>query len=115
MATSPETVEFILEKLGGTGFSVRRMFGEYALYASGKTVAFVCDDILYVKILPASAALESFCEKGEAYPGSKLYYVVTEELLDSEDLPGILHEIAKTIPAKKAKAAKKRSQKKVRH
>ena len=35
----------------------RAMFGEYALYADGKVVALVCDDLLYVKILPASAAL----------------------------------------------------------
>ena len=66
MATQKETVEFILGKLGDRGrFSVRAMFGEYALYADGKVVALVCDDLFYVKILPASNELERQCEKGD--------------------------------------------------
>ncbi len=112
MATQKETVEFLLEKLNDNRFTVRAMFGEYAFYASGKTVAFVCDDLLYVKILPASAALEQQCEKGEAYPGSKPYYVVEESQLSSiEDLSGILFDIAASLPAKKTRkkiVAKKR-------
>ena len=72
MATHKETIEFILEKLGGgKHFAARAMFGEYALYADGKVVALVCDDLLHVKILPASAALENVCEKGAPYPGAK--------------------------------------------
>ena len=107
MATSPETMEFILEKLDDKRFSTRSMFGEYALYVDAKTVAFICDDQLYVKILPASAALEKLCEKGEAYPGSKPYYVVTEDQLGQlVELPGILFDIAASIPAKKKKAKK---------
>ncbi|MBE0545445.1 MAG: TfoX/Sxy family protein [Verrucomicrobia bacterium] len=72
MATQKETIEFILNKLRDRGrFSARAMFGEYALYAEGKVVALVCDDLLYVKIVPASQALEKLCEKGEPYPGAK--------------------------------------------
>lgn len=105
MATSKDTVEFILEKLRSPKrFSTRSMFGEYALYADGKVVGFICDDTLFVKILPASEELEALCEQGPAYPGSKLYYVVEEEdLTKIEQLPNILLAIAKSLPAKKAK------------
>ncbi len=105
MSTQKETVEFILEKLGEPGrFAVRAMFGEYALYADGKVVGLICDDQLYVKILPESKELESICEKDEAYPGSKLYYVVEEgELSRLKILPEILFDIAKSLPAKKPK------------
>lgn len=108
MATHPETMEFILEKLADRKtFTSRSMFGEYALYANGKPVGFVCDDLFYVKILPASAELEDLCEKGHAYPGSKLYYIVEESQLSSlEDLPQLLIDMASTIPAKKKKAKK---------
>jgi TfoX/Sxy family transcriptional regulator of competence genes len=83
------------------------MFGEYALYADGKVVALVCDDQLYVKILPASEALESVCEKGEPYPGAKPHYVVEEDQLSKlNDLPGILFDIADSLPAKKKKKIK---------
>lgn len=108
MSTQKETIEFILEKLGDPKkFSARAMFGEYALYASGKVVALVCDDTLYVKILPASAPLERLCEKGSPYPGAKPHYVVEEaQLTQLEDLPAMLLAIAKSLPAKKPKKKK---------
>ncbi len=118
MSTQKETVEFILEKLGEPkrpastrkgsptrgGFAVRAMFGEYALYADGKVVALVCDDQLYVKILPESRELEDICEKDEAYPGSKKHYVVEEvQLSQIKNLPDILLNIAKSLPVPKKK------------
>ena len=108
MSTQKETVELILEKLGEPKhFSVRAMFGEYALYADGKVVGLVCDDQLYVKILPASAELENICDKDEAYPGSKPYYLVEEvQLSQIKNLSEILLSIAKCLPAKKTKEKK---------
>ncbi len=106
MATAKETVSFILEKLGNPSrFSTRAMFGEYALYADGKVVGLICDNQLYVKILPESSDLEKVCEKDSAYPGSKPFYLVEEEQLATiEDLPAILFKIAESIPAKKKKS-----------
>lgn len=108
MSTQKETVEFILEKLGSAKkFSTRAMFGEYALYAEGKVVALVCDDQLYVKIVPASHELEALCEKGEPYPGAKPHYMVEEvQLSKLENLPSILLDIAKSLPVKKKKRKK---------
>jgi TfoX/Sxy family transcriptional regulator of competence genes len=105
MATQKETIEFILEKLRNhKRFSARAMFGEYALYADGKVVALVCDDQLYVKILPASADLEKLCEKDSPYPGAKAHYLVEEHMLSElQDLPDILFAIAKSLPIKKKK------------
>jgi TfoX/Sxy family transcriptional regulator of competence genes len=77
MATQKETVEFILSKLRDRGrFSVRAMFGEFALYADGKVVALICDNLLHVNILPASQVLEHLCETGKPYPGAKPHYIV---------------------------------------
>jgi TfoX/Sxy family transcriptional regulator of competence genes len=105
MATQKETVEFILSKLRDRRrFSTRAMFGEYALYADGKVVALVCDDRLYVKILPASLALEPLCEKGEPFPGAKPHYIVDEgQIATLNELPAILFTIARSLPTKRAK------------
>ena len=105
MATQKETVNYILERLDDNAtFSVRPMFGEYSLYVDGKVIALIADDTLYVKILPASAELESICEKGPPYPGAKLCYIVTEDQLFSiTNLPTILIAIAQALPAKKLK------------
>lgn len=96
MATQKETVEFLLAKLcDAKTFSARAMFGEYALYADGQVVALVCDDLLYVKIVPASAALAALCEKGHPYPGSRPHYLVEEtQLATLLKLPDILRTIA---------------------
>lgn len=104
MATQQETVDFILAKLRDPQrFSVRKMFGEYALYCDGKVVALVCDDRLYVKIVPASRELEALCEKGEPYPGARLHYLVEEGLMSTlVHFPSILADIAASLPKKKA-------------
>ena len=111
MPTQKETVEFTLAKLRDRGrFSTRAMFGEYALYADGKVVALICDDLLYVKILPASNELDRHCEKGEPYPGAKPHYIVEEGHLSTiARLPAILCDLAESIPEKKKKAKPKRA------
>ena len=108
MSTRKETIEFMLDKLGNSKhFSVRAMFGEYALYADGKVVGLICNDQLYVKIMPESVELEDICDKDEAYPGSKKFYVVEEsELSKIENLPDILLNIAKALPLPKKKVKK---------
>ncbi|HLP77961.1 MAG TPA: TfoX/Sxy family protein [Candidatus Paceibacterota bacterium] len=105
MATQKNTVDFILDKLRDRRrFSVRAMFGEYALYCEGKTVALVCDDRLYVKMLPASQELEPLCEKGQPYPGARSHYIVDEGQLSTLiQLPEILSAIARSLPVKKLK------------
>ena len=106
MSTKKETIQFILEKLGHAGrFTARPMFGEYALYADGKVVALVCDDLLYVKIVPASQELEPVCEKGTPFPGAKDHYLVEEVHLSTvPNLPAILFSVAESVKAKKGKA-----------
>jgi len=110
MSTQKDTIEFIIEQLGDSKrFSARAMFGEYALYADGKVVALVCNDQLYVKVLPASEALEHVCDKDAPYPGAKPHYVVEEnQIAHMEDLPDILFDIAKSIPEKKKTVKQKK-------
>jgi len=110
MATRKDTAAFILEQLGlPDRFSVKPMFGEFALYADGKPVAFICDDQLFVKIMPESATLEGRCERAPAYPGSKDYYLVPEDVIAAErTLAGLLLRIGEALPLPKANRPKKR-------
>ena len=108
MPTQKSAIEFIVAKLGHAGeFSARAMFGEYALYAQGKVVALVCDDQLYVKIVPASAALAELCDKDAPYPGAKPHYLVEEAQLSTlPGLAGILLKIAESLPPKRLRRKK---------
>ena len=85
MATSPATIDHILDTLAAQPLTVRKMFGEYALYLNGIVVAFICDDTLFIKPTPGAMALLPDTEHGPAYPGSK-DYIIGSEVLDDADL-----------------------------
>jgi len=102
MATEQATADYILEQLAGLDVRVRKMFGEYALYCDEKVAAFICDDTLFAKILPANAELASGLKKGPAYPGSKDYYVVPgDKIEDHTWLQNFIQTTASAVPAKK--------------
>lgn len=103
MATTRETADFLLAKLGHAGrFEARPMFGEFGLYADGRIVGLICDNQLYVKILPASAGLASVCDQDAPYPGAKPHYVVEESQWSTRaDLSSVLFAIAAALPEKK--------------
>ncbi len=109
MATTKETAAFILGQLGQPErFSVKPMFGEFAIYADGKTVGFICDDQLLLKVMPESADLDALCERTPAYPGSKDYYLVPEDMITGDrKLPKLMLRMAEALPAPKAKKKKK--------
>ncbi len=105
MATRKDTAAFILEQLGHPDrFSVRPMFGEFALYADGKVVGLICDDQLFVKITPESRALQDRCEEGSPFPGAKAYLLVPEDLIAGDAaLPTLLLRMAAALPFPKPK------------
>ncbi len=81
MASDIKTVTFIADQSGlGSRLAYKRMFGEYALYLNTKVVAFVCDNRLYLKPTDAGRALLGSPTEAPAYPGSKNYFLLEEEL-----------------------------------
>lgn len=81
------------------------MFGEFALYYDERVVAFICDNTVFMKITPNTThLLEAICKKGEAYPGSKDYYVIAEEQLeDFKFFTKVVESCAEDVPRKKKK------------
>jgi TfoX/Sxy family transcriptional regulator of competence genes len=106
MATSAATIAHICDTLADLDLSHRKMFGEYALYLQGKTVAFVCDDTLFIKPTPSALALLPDAPRGPAYSGSK-DYIIGSALLEDPDLCiRALRAVAYNSPAPKPKKAK---------
>lgn len=107
MSTRKETAEYVLDQLEGLTVSTRAMFGEYALYCDGKTVAFICDDTVFMK--PTAVAEEELGAEtmAPAYPGSKLYYAVPGDLLESREwFQELVQRTADILPAPKPKKPK---------
>ena len=108
MSTSSATIEHILDTIALT-LTVKKMFGEYALYQDGIIVAFVCDDTLFIKPTPGANTILPDAERGPAYPGSKDYIIGSEALDDPDLCARALRAVAADAPPpkpKKPKAAK---------
>ena len=81
MATSSDYVEFVCEQLGNPGtVRSRKMFGEYMVYVNDKPILLVCDNTVFVKIIPELAPVMGGAARGIPYPGAKEHYI-----LDIED------------------------------
>ena len=85
MATRKETAEYVLDQLDPLPVRVRAMFGEYALYCDDKTVAFICDDTVFMKPTTVAEEVLGPDTMAPAYPGSKLYYAVPGDRLENRE------------------------------
>lgn len=106
MSTSAATIAHMLDTLGALPLTSRKMFGEYALYLGGKTVAFVCDDTLFIKPTPGALALLPDAPRGPAYPGSKEYIIGSDTLDDPDLCAQALRAVAEDTPPPKPKTRK---------
>ena len=99
MSSHPDVAQDVLSALSQAGdVSSRRMFGEYAIYLNDRVVGFVCDDQLFLKITPGSTALIKEPVEGQAYPGSKPYYVVSADYWDdAEYMAALARAIASEV------------------
>jgi TfoX/Sxy family transcriptional regulator of competence genes len=83
MATTPDYIEFICEQVRDAGaVRYKKMFGEYMVYVNDKPILLVCDNNVYVKILPCLESLLANAEHGFPYEGAKEHYVLDIENRD---------------------------------
>lgn len=109
MATDVETIHYLCDQAGlGERLTYRKMFGEYALYVDGKVVALVCDDQVFLEPNDAATKLLGFPTLAPAYPGSKGYFLLEEEIEDRDRLRELLTATADALPPPKAKRPRTR-------
>ncbi len=108
MATDKDIVDFIVEQIEDAG-EIRyiKMFGEYGIYSDEKIFALVCDNKLYIK--PTKAGREFIGKVTEAppYTGAKNYFLIEDQIEDSEWLSELVRLTASELPLPKAKKKKK--------
>jgi len=105
MASEQRTVDFITDQIARAGsIRSRKMFGEYAVYCDEKVVAFVCDDQLFIKPTDAGRRFIGTPDEAPAYPGSKLYFRIAEDLWDDHEwLTSLVRTTAGALPLPKPK------------
>lgn len=107
MATSIDFIKYVAEQISGVGdIRYKKMFGEYMVYINEKPLLLVCDDTVYIKILPCTEELMSGAEKGYPYTGAKEHYIL------DIDNAGLAKEAAAVLelntPLPKPKKAKQK-------
>jgi TfoX/Sxy family transcriptional regulator of competence genes/GNAT superfamily N-acetyltransferase len=105
MATDATFIAYICEQADmPRRLTFKKMFGEYALYVDGKVIAFVCDNQLFLKPLEEVRSLLGTVTELPAYPGSKLYFRISDELDDRDALRRLFNVTADALPLPKPKA-----------
>jgi TfoX/Sxy family transcriptional regulator of competence genes len=77
MATSPDYIEYVAAQVADFGMTrYKKMFGEYMVYVNEKPILLVCDNSVFVKILPCLEGLMADAERGFPYDGAKEHYIL---------------------------------------
>lgn len=109
MATSKDTIAYIVDQLAPLPVRTRAMFGEYALYHDDRVVALICDDTLFMKASPAAADFAEESWLGEPYSHAKPWYGVPgDRLEDSIWLRDFVEATAAALPPPKPKRPRKK-------
>ena len=106
MATTADFIEYVCGQVEGAGaIRHRKMFGEYMVYVDDKPILLVCDNTVFIKILPCLDGLMDGAEKGFPYDGAKEHYVldIDNAALSRDAVAALLPVIPVPKPKKKKK------------
>lgn len=106
MATTPDYIDFVCDQICGAGdIRYRKMFGEYMIYINDKPVLLVCDNTVFVKIVPELDSVMEGAEKGFPYEGAREHYVLDIE--DTEKARAVIAILEPITPLPKRRSGKK--------
>ncbi len=112
MASDQSFADYVRDQMRGAGdVTIRKMFGEYAVYLDGKVVALVCDNQCFVRPTDTGRAFLGTCTEGHPFPGSKPHILLAEELDDAERVAELVRITAREMPLPKRKSAKETAKK----
>lgn len=106
MACDQNFVEYVCEQISGAGEATyKKMFGEYMVYCNAKPVFLLCNNTVYVKVLPETQALLQDAQQAEPYGGAKPHYVV-EDLENREFMTSLAAALERVTPLPKPRKKK---------
>ena len=107
MATDKDMLNYILEQINNAGeIRYLKMFGEYTIYSDDKIFALVSDNKLFIKSTLAGREFIKNVTEAPPYPGAKNYFLIEEELEDSEWLSELVRITVAELPLPKPKKKK---------
>lgn len=108
MANDPDFIQYVCDQIDdGQEVSYRHMFGGTTLYSKGKVVALICDNQLFVKPTGAGRSFIGNVVEAPAYEGSKNFFLIGDEIDDSEWLSELILRTEQALPRPKPRKKKK--------
>jgi len=104
VASDLEFVEFVVDQIANAGtITYRKMFGEYALYCSGKVVALICDNKIFIKPTSGGKNFIGDVISAAAYHGAKPSFLIEDKVDDREWFSELIRITANELPEPKPK------------
>ena len=104
MATTLDYAEYVTAQVADCGIvRYKKMFGEYMVYVNNKPILLVCDNSVYVKILPCLDELMNDAERGVPYTGAKEHYILDIDNIELSRSVVFALEAVTPIPISKKK------------
>ena len=107
MGTTIDFIEYICDQIAGVGeIRYKKMFGEYMVYVNGKPILLVCDNAVFVKVLPCLDETMREADKGFPYDGAKEHYILDIDNAEfSKKVIAILEPVTPIPKPKKRRAS----------
>ena len=103
MACNTDFVQFVADQCAGAGeITLKKMFGEYAIYCNGKIFGLICDDMFFLKPTKVGLSLLRTVDLRPPYEGAKDYFYIAD-LDDRDYLSSLVRESCKELPMPKPK------------
>ncbi len=107
MACTKDFIDFLCEQISPVGVvEAKKMFGDYTVYVDGKPLILACDNVVYVRKLPAIAPLMQNAECGFPYKGAKERYIL--DVGHRDEAVAVLKALLEVTPYPEKKAGKNR-------
>jgi hypothetical protein len=105
--TTIDFIEYVCEQIEGVGtVRYKKMFGDYMVYVNDKPLLLVCDNMVYVKLLPELTDVMADANQGVPYSGAKAHYILDiDDVKLARKVIAILEPIT-AIPQSRTKQSK---------
>ena len=104
MGSTLDFTAYICDQLEGIGaIRHRKMFGEYMIYVNEKPVVMVCDDTVFIKILPCLETVLGNNPIGCPYEGAREHYILDPDDRETLRWAALLAEEVIPVPKKRKK------------
>lgn len=105
MACSEEFIDFVYSQIKDTGtVRAKKMFGDWMIYVDEKPIVIACDNICFVKMLPAVRDIMADALTGYPYDGAKPHYILDIE--HREKAVEVIRALLPVIPYPKKRKKK---------